>query len=399
MMQLFRRQTTPVVAPVIALSVLFGAAAGFSGGLMAVDYLYPVVSDSPNYLLTPASPTEQIGGDPVRPNAAVEAAARAQVLFYPPTGGDPADAVYWPAEAVAAGVTLTSDGWLISFSEWSAGRNAAPPDPAKSVAVVGGRGYAIDKTVVDPASGALFLKIEASNLPVISFNEAGWLTPGDSVFAFDAGLGPRRLDVVGYGPSPKANSGAVVSSDELDERLRLPEVAGLLPGAMVLDSQGQVMAIFAGNTLVGSTAVPVGDFSNQLEPIVRDGAVERPWLGAQYLDLARLVGAEERRGGRDVGALLVSGNNAHSAAVTPRSPAAAADLRAGDMILEVNGELISAKRSLAKIISEYKPGDTLRLTVLRGAYSGAAIGWGATGRQGAIIEVSLTLDRYPMVPK
>lgn len=52
--------------------------------------------------------------------------------------------------------------------------------------------------------------------------------------------------------------------------------------------------------------------------------------------------------------------------VYQNSPADVADLRVGDIILAVNGDVVDAKRTLPLRLLPYAPGDTVTLTVLRG---------------------------------
>ena len=52
--------------------------------------------------------------------------------------------------------------------------------------------------------------------------------------------------------------------------------------------------------------------------------------------------------------------------VVQDSPADQAGLRRGDVILAVNDEQVTAERSLPDIIGNYRPGDSVRLTVQRG---------------------------------
>lgn len=52
--------------------------------------------------------------------------------------------------------------------------------------------------------------------------------------------------------------------------------------------------------------------------------------------------------------------------VVEDSPAERAGLRAGDIIVAVNDEQVSTERSLPDIIGQYRPGDSVRLTVQRG---------------------------------
>jgi putative serine protease PepD len=64
------------------------------------------------------------------------------------------------------------------------------------------------------------------------------------------------------------------------------------------------------------------------------------------------------------------------------SPAAAAGLRAGDIITAIDGEQLTAKYMLAEALASYAPGDTVAFTVQR-------------GQAGASLEVSVTLGTAP----
>src|SRR5205085_5801402 len=52
--------------------------------------------------------------------------------------------------------------------------------------------------------------------------------------------------------------------------------------------------------------------------------------------------------------------------VVDNSPAAAAGLRPGDVIVKVNGDEVSSTRKLTRLISEIDPDHQARLTVMRG---------------------------------
>lgn len=375
--------------PVVSLSVAFGVAAGFVGGLLAVNHFYPAVVSESATLFSGHEPFS-VGDGPVRVSASVEAAARAQVLFYQVGGTGSGNGIFLPSKAMAAGVVLTSDGWLVSHGQWPEGKRAG-----SVLAVIGLRPYPVDRIVTDPASGTVFAKIEAVNLPVIGFGNSSVFDPGDSVFAYDAVRGPRRLDVVGYGPDPASGiDGLIVSSDRSDRRLRLTAAEGILPGTMVLDRQGQVTAIFVANDLFGSSAVPFGSFSGQVEPVVRNQSPYRPMLGVNYIDLSRLAGTPDRFGDYRKGALLVTASDGKRVAVIADGPAGKVGLRAGDLVLAVNGEDVSAKRSLSDIVGDYRPGDRLTLRVLRGAFSGQGE-WRKLDHAGVETEITVELGQLP----
>ncbi len=71
---------------------------------------------------------------------------------------------------------------------------------------------------------------------------------------------------------------------------------------------------------------------------------ERPYLGVRYV--ARPRGAE-----------IVE--------VIPGSPAEEAGLRVGDLVREVDGRSVSSSHPLAELLSLYRPGDRVTLTVER----------------------------------
>jgi len=66
----------------------------------------------------------------------------------------------------------------------------------------------------------------------------------------------------------------------------------------------------------------------------------------------------------DYGALVGSSDSSRPA-VFPGSPAEGAGLRAGDVILSVDGQKLDADHELSMRILPHVPGDTVRLQVLR----------------------------------
>jgi S1-C subfamily serine protease len=51
--------------------------------------------------------------------------------------------------------------------------------------------------------------------------------------------------------------------------------------------------------------------------------------------------------------------------VIPNSPAEEAGLRPGDRITAVDGEAVNDRNTLPEVLRRYRPGDTVRLTVIR----------------------------------
>jgi len=101
-------------------------------------------------------------------------------------------------------------------------------------------------------------------------------------------------------------------------------------------------------------AIPINLAKWVMEQILTEGKVTRGWLGVAVQDitpdLAEAFGVKE-------GVLVTR--------VIPGSPAEKAGLKAGDVIIAVNGEKVSNFRDLQFKIIKLKPGTEATVTVLR----------------------------------
>jgi len=144
---------------------------------------------------------------------------------------------------------------------------------------------------------------------------------------------------------------------------------GILVLGLVCCSLGLVVGGAAGFSLGRATArpeatpeweitvpvIPTPEFPPEVTPVPG----ERPYLGIRYVQRPR--GAEVQE-------------------VIPGSPAEEAGLRAGDLIRKVDGRAVNSSHPLADVLSAYRPGDRVVLTV---------------EREGREIEIPVTLGRRP----
>ncbi len=144
---------------------------------------------------------------------------------------------------------------------------------------------------------------------------------------------------------------------------------GILVLGLVCCSLGLVVGGAAGYSLGRATArpettpgwefllpgTPTPEFPPEMTPVPG----ERPYLGIRYIQRPR--GAEVQE-------------------VIPGSPAEAAGLRVGDLIRKVDGRAVNSSHPLADVLSAYRPGDRVVLTV---------------EREGREIEIRVTLGRRP----
>ena len=135
-------------------------------------------------------------------------------------------------------------------------------------------------------------------------------------------------------------------------------------GGPLVDLSGRVIGINSRATFLANNlgfAIPINIVKVVTQAILKDGHVTRSWIGvhAQALqELEGYFGTDHNRG------VLV-------ASIDPASPAEEAGLRAGDVILEINGQPVSA-RFVEELPAFYKniagrlPGSQVTMTVLRG---------------------------------
>jgi 2-alkenal reductase len=140
-------------------------------------------------------------------------------------------------------------------------------------------------------------------------------------------------------------------------------------GGALLDSAGNVIGI---NTAVAQTAEGIG-FAipiNIARPIMQQALagqeLARPWIGVFYVAISPTV-AETNKLPVQKGAWLSAqdANGQRKDPIVPNSPAAAAGLRDGDIITAVDGTAIDAHSPLDDILTQYAPGRTVALDVLR----------------------------------
>ncbi|MFA6603584.1 MAG: PDZ domain-containing protein [Patescibacteria group bacterium] len=375
--------------PFFVSSVFFGFAAGLVGGLLSATYLLPADSGSASTLTVwrDRGTAARLGSDSAEADAPV-IADQSAVLFFAAksVSGDPLADAYLPDEALASGAVLTSDGWLLTGSQALV---AVKGKPAKDLAaLVGGRVYAVERVLRDSYSGVVFAKIAAADLPVVSFGDAAALVPGESVYTLDAGFGPRHLSMLGFGaPADASGHGPLFSSEVLSRYLRLQGETPM-PGAMIFNRRGEAVAVFGGLVEPGLLAAPLDSFIDRMSAILGNQNIDRPLLGVHYLDLGSLVGLNDDRDFLHKGALVFGSADGSIPAVAKRSPAAEAGLRAGDIIVSVDSDDVTAKRTLSEIISEYDPQDRVSLVVRRGVFPGGLL---SVARNGALITVEVVL--------
>jgi S1-C subfamily serine protease len=232
----------------------------------------------------------------------------------------------------------------------------------------------------DPSSDVAVVRVHApaSALHPLQFDSSERVQPGDPVYAIGNPFGLDRTMTAGIvsavGRDIQAPNGlSIPNAIQTDAPINHGNSGGPL-----LDRSGGVVGISSqieGGTVNANVgigfAVPSDTARSVAEQLLRHGHAEHPWLGVRVEEINPQLAA------------VVRGLPSHGAAVVQvvkGSPAARSGLKAGtrqvtvngvgmliggDVIEKVDGKTITSSAELADLVAQHKPGDTLRLEVVR----------------------------------
>ena len=258
-----------------------------------------------------------------------------------------------PFKGMGSGFIISSDGLILT--------NAHVVREAKEVTVKlsDRREYSAKVLGVDTATDIAVLRVDAKDLPVVRLGDPRNLEVGDPVLAIGAPYGLEQTATSGI-VSAKGRSlpgDAVVPFIQTDAAVNPGNSGGPL-----FDGSGSVVGINSqiysrsGGFQGVSFAIPINVALKVKDQIVAHGKAEHGRLGVTVQDLNQPLA--DSFGLKRVDGALVSN-------VAPNSAAAAAGLKSGDVITEVNGEAVTRSGTLSSLIGMSAPGERVKLKVWR----------------------------------
>lgn len=270
-------------------------------------------------------------------------------------------------DGAGTGIIIGKDGYIIT--------NKHVIDGATTVGVVLADGTTYENVQVvgtDPLNDVAFLKVAGvSNLPTAELGDSTSVRVGQSVIAIGNSLGQYQNTVTsgiisGTGRPVSAQGGTGSAVENLTDLIQTD--AAINPGnsgGPLLNLKGQVIGI---NTAVAQNAqgigfsIPIGSTKGLIKEVLAGNGVNRAYLGVNYIpitaDVARHYSLSIKQG-----AYVYKGSGS---AIVVGSPAAAAGVKDKDIITKVGDIAVGDRGSVASLVGEYAPGDTIQLTVLRG---------------------------------
>jgi len=243
-------------------------------------------------------------------------------------------------------------------------------DAQYTVVTFDGKKYPAKVLARDPVQDFAILKITSTEkFPTLKLGDSQNLQVGQTVIAIGNALGQFQNSVSvgvisGLGRTIVASGGGIIET--LEDVIQTD--AAINPGnsgGPLLNLKGEVIGINTAMAVKGENigfAIPINKVKKALDQVKTLGKIVYPFLGVRYV----LIDEEIQKQNNlpvNYGAWVVGSEK--ESAIFPGSPAEKAGLKEGDIILEFNGEKITSKNSLAKIIMKYNPGDKVALKILR----------------------------------
>ena len=249
-------------------------------------------------------------------------------------------------ESVGSGVIVEADGVIIT------NYHVVAQSDEIDVLLSDGRRFEADLVGADAATDLAVLRIKAQNLPKAEWANSDEVEVGEMAWAIGNPFGLDRT--ITYGIVSAVGRRGVVGNP-FQEFLQTD--ASINPGnsgGPLVDVHGHVMGITT--AIIGKGfrgigfAIPSNTARRVCEEICTTGHVERGYLGMALRELP--VGFAGRPG-------------AAVAAVEPKSPAAEAGVKAGDIVLRFDGEDITEPTTLVLLLTRSPIGAELPLEILR----------------------------------
>lgn len=316
------------LATIVAASLAGGVGIGIGQGVIGVRDLPAAVAQAP---VLPTSTEEQ---------TVISVARIAR----------PAVVRVKRGEGTGSGVIIRRDGVILT--------NAHVVADARQVDIRLASGKSLPGQVlgVDPVVDVAVVKVDAKDLPEAPLADSDRLDVGQTAIAIGNPLGFEGSVTTGVVSATNRQR----SPDDFVGFIQTD--AAINPGnsgGPLLDSQGRVIGIntwIIGRASGMGFAVPINVARDVAKQVLTTGQVRRAVLGIMPASVTPELAGRMKLPVQE-GALVTE--------VTAGSPAEQAGLRAEDIIVRADGQVVKGAGDLRRILREHKAGDTVSLAVRR----------------------------------
>ena len=261
-----------------------------------------------------------------------------------------------PDSSLGSGVIVSEQGLILTNDHVVSSADEI------EVALADGRKLAAKVVGTDPDTDLAVLKVEAENLPSITFAANEKLNVGDVVLAIGNPFGVGQTVTQGIVSALGRNHLGINTYENF-----IQTDASINPGnsgGALIDAEGNLVGINSaiysrsGGSMGIGFAIPASIAKQVMEQIAVSGNVTRGWIGIEAQDITPEL-AESFKLSKPQGSLI--------AGVLRDSPADIAGLKAGDVLLAINDKEVLDSSGMLNIIAALKPNDKAELKIARAA--------------------------------
>lgn len=307
---------------------------------------------------TDASPAEAVASvvGPSVVNIAVEGSVQS-----------PFGAQQYSAEG--SGVIFSQDGYIITNNHVVSDSSTGTDVPVDKLTVTFATGEKLPARIIgrDPLTDLAVVKVEKTGLPVAKFIDRFSLVKvGQYAIAIGSPLGLKNSVTLGIvsGLSREIDTSGTEQFALIDLIQTDAAISPGNSGGALVDAEGRVIGINVAYLPPNQTgaqnlgfAIPSDLAKDVATEIIKTGKVRHAYLGIQNQTVTEQL--QQQFGLTRSSGVLVGGSGAGT-------PAAAAGLKQGDIIVKVDTTAITNDADLYAILRAKKPGDTLSVTFDRG---------------------------------
>ncbi|NNF95872.1 MAG: Do family serine endopeptidase [Halobacteria archaeon] len=256
--------------------------------------------------------------------------------------------------SLGSGVIISSEGYILTNN------HVIEAADEIEVALRDGRTASANIVGTDPDTDLAILKIETSQLQSITLGHSKQLRVGDVVLAIGNPFGVGQTVTSGIVSATGRNMLGINTYENF-----IQTDAAINPGnsgGALITANGNLIGI---NTAIFSRsggsqgigfAIPIDLARDVMQQIIEHGEVIRGWLGVAIQniteDLAQSFELESLDG------VIISN-------IIRNGPADQAGLTRGDVITRINGAAVNNVRTALNLISQAKPGSTVKISGIR----------------------------------
>ncbi len=208
------------------------------------------------------------------------------------------------------------------------------------------------------------------DLPVAALGDSDVVKVGDWAIAVGNPLGYNNTVTLGIISTLKRSSAAVGIPDKRLDFIQTD--AAINPGnsgGPLLNGSGEVIGI---NTAIRADAmgigfaIPINKAKAIYAQLAKGEQVSHPFLGIQMIDLTPEI-AKENNADPNAPMMIPEVKGVLVMRIVPNTPAEKAGIRKGDVIVQIDGEAVTAAEKLQNMVENSKIGQSLKLKLRRGS--------------------------------